>query len=209
MRTFGLIPAAGKSVRMGQPKLLLPLGGQTVLARVVAAVRDGGVTDVLVVVGPAGDAVETAALHAGAHVLKLTEDTADMRETCQRGLDWLASQFQPGPGDGWLLLPADHPTTRPAIVRTLLEAATNNPQRSIIVPVCEGRRGHPVWLRWEHAAALRSLPMGQGLNALVRGHAENTLELPWPDPEVLRDLDTPEEYERLLREVTTAAMDNG
>ena len=39
MRTFGLIPAAGKSRRMGQPKLLLQLGTTSVLELVVSAVR--------------------------------------------------------------------------------------------------------------------------------------------------------------------------
>ena len=38
-RTFGLIPAAGKSRRMGRPKLMLPLGDSTVLEQVFAAVR--------------------------------------------------------------------------------------------------------------------------------------------------------------------------
>src|SRR5207237_3552168 len=49
---LALIPAAGKSTRMGRPKLALPLGGRTVLEHVVAALRDAGVEHVLVVVGP-------------------------------------------------------------------------------------------------------------------------------------------------------------
>jgi molybdenum cofactor cytidylyltransferase len=200
MRTFGLIPAAGKSVRMGRPKLLLPLGQDTVLRRVLAALRSGGVTEVLVVVGPEGDAVEAAARQGDAHVLKLANDTADMRQTCQHGLDWLASRFRPDAADGWLLLPADHPTTRPEVVRALLDAADRHTERSIIVPVHAGKRGHPVWLRWQHAAALRQLPAGQGLNALIRARADETLELPWSDAEILRDLDTPEDYRRLLDE---------
>jgi molybdenum cofactor cytidylyltransferase len=200
MRTFGLIPAAGKSARMGRPKLLLPLGGQTVLERVLIAVRAGGVGEVLVVVAPGGEALAEAAEAAGAYVLRLDADTGDMRQTCQRGLDWLEARFHPGPGDGWLLMPADHPTSRPDVVRALLDAVPRHPHRSIIVPVCHGRRGHPVWLRWEHVAAIRALPEGQGLNALTRTRAAETLELPWNDGEILRDLDTPEDYRRLIEE---------
>jgi molybdenum cofactor cytidylyltransferase len=55
MRTIGLIPAAGKSRRMGQPKLLLPLRGTTVLEQVLAAVRSAGVDEILVVVAPEMD----------------------------------------------------------------------------------------------------------------------------------------------------------
>src|SRR5437879_4363300 len=46
-----VIPAAGQSTRMGRPKLALPLGGRSVLERVVDALRGAGV-DVLVVLGP-------------------------------------------------------------------------------------------------------------------------------------------------------------
>jgi molybdenum cofactor cytidylyltransferase len=200
MRTFGLIPAAGQSRRMGRPKLLLPCGAGTVLEQVVAAVRAAGVADVLVVVGPHGDELQAVAERAGARALRLSDETADMRATCVQGLCWLEEQLRPAPTDGWLLLPADHPTVRPAVVRSLLEAAAGTSHASIVVPIHDGRRGHPVWLRWSHVAAIRALPDGQGLNTYIRARAGETLELPWPDDEILRDLDTPEDYRRLLAE---------
>jgi molybdenum cofactor cytidylyltransferase len=200
MRTFGLIPAAGKSARMGQPKLLLPLGGQTVLERVLTAVWTGGVADVLVVVGPGDGALRDVGQRAGADVLQLEEETADMRQTCQRGLDWLAARFNPGMEDGWLLLPADHPTSRPEVIAALLETARQQTDRSIVVPTYQGKRGHPVWLGWAHAVAIRGLPVCQGLNGFIRSMADQTLELPWPGAEILRDLDTPEDYRQLLAE---------
>jgi molybdenum cofactor cytidylyltransferase len=198
VQTFGLIPAAGKSERMGRPKLLLPVGGKTVLEHVLTAVQGGGVAEVLVVVGPRDRTLREATVRAGAHVLQLAEDTADMRETCQRGLDWLESRFQPQPGDGWLLLPADHPTCRPDVVRALLDAVARHPKRSILVPAHAGKRGHPVWLRWEHVQAIRALPREDGLNAFIRSRKDETIELPWPSAEILRDLDTPEDYRQLL-----------
>jgi molybdenum cofactor cytidylyltransferase len=200
MRTFGLIPAAGKSERMGRPKLLLPIGGRPVLAHVLAAVRAGGVDDVLVVVGPGDVALAQAAHDAAGHVLMLAEATPDMRVTCVRGLDEIAAHWAPTPDDGWLLLPADHPTTRPAVVAALLEAASRW-DASILAPTHGGRRGHPVWLRWEHVEAIRALPPGAGLNTLIRARAAWTRELAWPDAEILRDLDTPEDYRRLLEEL--------
>ena len=59
-------------------------------------------------------------------------------------------------------------------------------------------RRSPTWLAWSHVAALRELPADQGLNAFIRAHAAETIELPWPSDEILRDLDTPEDYQRLL-----------
>jgi molybdenum cofactor cytidylyltransferase len=200
MRTFGLIPAAGKSVRMGMPKLMLPLGGTTILERVVRAIRTGGVEDVVVVIGPGNNELRAAGEAAGAHVLALEADTGSMRETCLQGLAWLESRFGPREDDGWLLLPADHPTVGPDIVRALLAAAAEHPERSIIVPVHQERRGHPVWLRWHSLSAIRAIPPDQGLNAFIRSHADQMLQLPWTDPAILLDLDTPEDYHRLMED---------
>ena len=194
MRTFGLIPAAGKSRRMGTPKLLLRLGGTTVLEHVVAAVRSAGVDDLLVVVAPGANELAQLATSAGAHVLRLDEDTPDMRATCLHGLAWIEKHCRPSDDDSWLLLPADHPTVRPEVVRAILTAATD---KTIVVPTYQGRRGHPTLLRWKHVAELRALPADSGLNLFIREHAGETLEIDWPSDEILRDLDTPEDYRRL------------
>ena len=198
MATFGLIPAAGKSRRMGQPKLLLPLGKKTVLEHVVSAVRSAGVEELLVVVAPEAERLEQLATAAGAHVLRLADDTPDMRATCMRGLAWIEQHFQPKSDDGWLLLPADHPTVRPDVIRAILSAAHDNPEKTIIVPTHQGRRGHPTWLRWSHVAMLQNLLPDQGLNAFIRQHEATALELAWPSDDVLHDLDTPEDAQRLL-----------
>jgi molybdenum cofactor cytidylyltransferase len=198
MRTFGLIPAAGKSRRMGRPKLLLPVAGATVLEHVLSAIRSAGVADILVVVAPDADDLAQVAASAGAHVLRLDADTPDMRATCEHGLAWIDANLHPRHDDGWLLLPADHPTVRPEVVRALLTAARENPDKTIIVPTHAGRRGHPTWLRWPHVAAIRDLAPEKGLNVLIRSNADGTLELAWPSDEILRDLDTPEDYRRLL-----------
>src|SRR5688572_13965780 len=105
---------------MGQPKLALPLGDRTVLERVIAAVRAGGVAEVLVVLGPASASLQGLAEQAGARTLVLPHDTPDMRATIQAGLDWLERQHHPRGHDTWLLLPADHPTLAPTVVRALI-----------------------------------------------------------------------------------------
>ncbi len=198
MRTFGLIPAAGKSQRMGRPKLLLPLGEQTVLERVVSAVRSAGVDEVVVVAAPDADALVQIASKAGAHVVRLTEDTPDMRASCLCGLAWIEERLQPRSDDGWLLLPADHPTVDAEIVRAILISAQGNPEATIVVPTHQGRRGHPTWLSWAHIAGIRKLASGVGLNTYIRQHTGATREMDWPSDEVLRDLDTPEDYRRFM-----------
>ncbi len=78
-----IVPAAGRSERMGRPKLILPVGGETVIARVVAALCAGAADPVIVVVPPASapGAIILAeeAGRAGAVVIVAAERPSDMR----------------------------------------------------------------------------------------------------------------------------------
>jgi molybdenum cofactor cytidylyltransferase len=198
-RVFALVPAGGKSARMGRPKLSLPLGGRTVLEHTVTAFRRAGVEHVLVVVGPHVPELVPPAEAAGAQVCRLPEETADMRATVEQGLRWLEEHFRPGPDDAWLLAPADHPTLDADVIRQLLQARAEHPERSVFVPTWEGRRGHPALIGWKHVAGIRAHPAGQGLNTYLRQCAAEVLEVPAASADVLCDLDMPADYERLLR----------
>jgi molybdenum cofactor cytidylyltransferase len=192
-----VVPAAGRSVRMGRPKLSLPFRGQTILEHVVATSHDGGVDRVLVVVGPHVPELAPLAEKAGADVCRLADETADMRATVEHGLRWLEEHFHPRPDDAWLLAPADHPALDVDVVRQLCIAYARQPRQTILIPTFEGRRGHPTLVAWRHVAGIRAMPAGEGLNIYFRAHAGETLELPVANAGVLSDLDTPEDYERL------------
>jgi molybdenum cofactor cytidylyltransferase len=194
---FALVPAAGKSLRMGRPKLLLPLGQTSVLEHVLEALVQAGIERTLVVVGPACPELVPVAERAGAYAHLLAEPTSDMRETIECGLRWLDEHFQPGPEDQLLLLPADHPTTVPQVIVQLQQAAADHPGHSIFIPSFKGKRGHPVLLKWKHVPAIRGLLSGLGINAFLRQQNTETLEIAVENEEILRDLDTPDEYRRL------------
>jgi molybdenum cofactor cytidylyltransferase len=195
--SFAVIPAAGKSIRMGRPKLSLPLGKSTVLARVILALREARIDSVTVVVGPGMAELAELANRAGAFALQLTADTAQMRETVEAGLAWLESRYKPTLADDWLLIPADHPVLNPEVVLRLLRARPENQKRSIFLPTFKGQRGHPVLLSWGHVLGLRNFSKEEGINAYIRQQAAATMELEMPFPEVLMDLDTPADYERI------------
>jgi molybdenum cofactor cytidylyltransferase len=196
---FGLIPAAGKSVRMGRPKLALPLGGGTVLGCVLEALRVAGIEQTLVVVGPHVPELVPIAAAAGANVLVLGDETPDMRATTERGLAWLEQRFKPQADDTFLLVPADHPTLDAAVIRALSQARKDHVVRSIFIPTFEGKRGHPTLIGWRHVTGIRTHPGGQGLNTYLRSCANETLEVVVLSGQVLCDLDTPEDYEALRR----------
>jgi molybdenum cofactor cytidylyltransferase len=197
---MAVVPAAGKSIRMGQPKLSMPLGGRTILEWVLAALRWGGVEKLLVVIGPHVPELAPLAENSGAAVLMLANETPDMRTTVQLGLDWLEANYQPHDDDSWLLVPADHPTLDADVVRQLLQARLDHPDASIAIPTYQGKRGHPAVIGWKHVAGIRALAPDKGLNAYLRLHAAQALQLPVNSPHVVCDLDTPEDYERLKRQ---------
>jgi molybdenum cofactor cytidylyltransferase len=200
MPTFALLPAAGKSARMGTPKLALPLGERTVLERVLDTLRSARVDDVLVVLGPHVAALRAMAEKAGAHVMVLDQETADMRSTVACGLDWLETNRRPRADDAFLLLPPDHPALSTEAIDVLLRARSVKESRATIwVPTFEGKRGHPALIGWNHVAGIRAVPEGRGLNAYLREHLDETQEVACSAADILCDLDTPGDYESLRR----------
>lgn len=207
MIRFAVLPAAGQSMRMGRPKLTLPVGGTTVLQLALDALRSAGVGQCFVVTGPDGGDVAELAEQAGADVVRLAEATPDMRATLEQGLHAIASRLTLAPRDVWLLTPADHPTLDAALIRTLDELLAARPGCSIAVPTYGGKRGHPTLLRWSHAAGIRNHTPGEGVNTYLRRFARETLEVEAASPDVLADLDTPADYARLLGRLTQGGAD--
>ena len=195
---FALIPAGGKSERMGRPKLTLPFKGRTILECVLDAVRRAGIEHILVVVGPHVPELVPLAEAAGAQVLALPEVTPHLRDTVEYGLKWIEERFHPRPDDRWFLVPADHPMLDDAVFAQLLVARDTYTTCSIVIPTYKGKRGHPTSLDWTHAAGIHAFPAGGRLNAYVRQQAAETLEVPMNSAGVVRDLDTEEDYARLL-----------
>ncbi|MEI7684071.1 MAG: NTP transferase domain-containing protein [Planctomycetota bacterium] len=195
-----LIPAAGVSSRMGRPKLLLPLGGGlTVIERLVRAAHDGGVERVVLVVRSDDVELAAVALQAGASVVRLPHATSEMRQTVLAGLDWIETHLPPAEHRGFFLVPADHPVLAPDVFRALATATG-----SIRVPTYAGQRGHPVWIDWGHVPALRQLVPGFGFNSYIR--KQTIAELPWPNADVLLDLDTPADYDAFLQREAERAI---
>ena len=193
---FAVIPAAGKSTRMGRPKLSLPLGERTVLERVIDALHAGGVNHIVVVIGPHTPELIPMARAANASVCQLPRETPDMRATVEAGLAWIAERWDMQRSDSFLLCPADHPCLDAGVVRDLLRAESHVLSSSIFVPTFEGRRGHPTLISWRHVAGIRALPPDTGLNVYLRQLAAETISVP-SSSAVLLDLDTPADYEMM------------
>lgn len=194
-RSFAIVPAAGRSRRMGTPKLLLPWRHHTMVEEVLHRWKAAGVDHRIVVVHPADAELAQIARAAGAEVVVAPEPPPDMKVSVRLGLEYAAGRWQPQTADAWLLAPADMPELSPEIARRLLAEHETHPE-AIVVPNHNGRRGHPVLFPWPLAAAVGQLPEDRGVNVLVeRGPV---VEVPFDLPRAA-DIDTPDEYDQARR----------
>ncbi len=189
-----IVPAAGLSHRMGRPKPLLDLGDGPLIARVVAAIREGGVSRVVVVAPPAdraeSAAIASAAESAGAEVVVPAVQPSDMRASIEAGL----ARFEGFPSPRSILIaPTDIPGITGGLVNRLIEESRRHP-RAIVVPIADGKRGHPAILPWSVALAIRGLPAGVGVKSLFDGAGSVLVEMPVDDRASFLDLDTPDDY---------------
>lgn len=181
---------------MGAHKLLLDVGGRTVIHRLVDALLTGGVESVHVLAREDDRPLQQELAQTAACVHTVPAATPDMRSSVEQLLTRLAARVDPQPHDAWLLCPADHPVLRAEVIRRLLETSAAHPG-AIVLPTQAGRRGHPTLFPWPLAAEVRGIPPERGLNWLIAHPPAAIIEWPCDDPSILFDLDTPADYERL------------
>ncbi|HUG20815.1 MAG TPA: NTP transferase domain-containing protein, partial [Planctomycetaceae bacterium] len=166
-RLFTIIPAAGRSRRMGQPKLLLDLVGQSVLARLLAALNTVEEIEAVCLVVRKDDlALAEEAERGGATVLRPEHDPPEMRDSVEFALAEIERRFSPRPDDAWMLIPADHPLIDPGTLRQIVDA-WNSRSAVVLIPTHQGKGGHPTLFRWSTAASIKSIPADKGINQLM------------------------------------------
>jgi len=197
-RLFAVVPAAGHSRRMGRPKLLLPLGEKTVIARLLDVLDRPDIAERFVVVRPDDQRLRAEVIASGATVVQPQVAPPDMRTSVSNALAEIRQRHAPSAEDGWLLTPADHPMLEPGILDRLLQRWSQS-DCDILVPTFKKRRGHPVLFRWTLTDEIATIPPDKGLNWLLQLRNDDVLEVAVDDPSVVTDLDTPSDYEALKK----------
>ena len=105
-RSFGIVPAAGDSLRMGCNKLLLPWGQTTVIGSVLAAWKASHVSATVVVVRPDDESLVAACRAAGVDVVVPPVSPTDMKASVQYALRHIENRYRPQDSDVWLVAPA-------------------------------------------------------------------------------------------------------
>lgn len=185
----GVILAAGTSSRLSAHKLLLPLGGKSILEQVADVALASPLAPVVAVLGHR--AREVAAVLGGRPVVKAyNPDYALGQSTSVRTSLAVLPQITRAA----LFLLGDQPLVGPAVIEALVAAYLKTGAR-VVYPTYEGRRGNPVLFDRDTFAALAGLQGDQGGRGLLAELQGSCVAVPVADPGILLDIDTPADYE--------------
>jgi nicotine blue oxidoreductase len=220
-RVAGILLAAGEGSRLGQPKALVELGGQTLAQRGVATLAGGGADPVLVVTGAVRVSVTGAwtvrnldwrtgmgsSLAAGLHALEVPHGPGDPEPA--RGLDPEAGPHAHGPSPadwGWaasapdvsaaVIALADQPLVGAEVVRRLIAAYCAG--ATVAVAAYDGKARNPVLIDRGHWAAVLQTAVGDtGARPFLRAHPELVTVVECGDVGGAFDIDTPADLARV------------
>jgi len=192
-----IILAAGDSTRMGRPKAVLPApDGVPFVVRIVRSFEEAGIGEVIVVTGRHHAAIE-AVLAAAA----LTRPPRLVRnEDPDRGQlssIWVGMDAMTGDPAALLVTLVDVPMVTPATISAVL-AAWRRTHAPIVRPAVGTQHGHPVLFARQLFGELRSAPLDAGAKTVVRAYASAIVNVEVDDRGCLVDVDTPDEYRRLV-----------
>jgi CTP:molybdopterin cytidylyltransferase MocA len=212
----GILLAAGDGSRLGQPKALVVIGGQSLARRGVAILQAGGASPVIVVTGAARlDAAQLNAAQPDAARDLARPAVGAETGTSDGGPPGVISvhnpRWQTGMGSslavGLAAVPADRtaavlaladqPLVGPEAVRRLIAAHAAGAR--VAVACYEGRLRNPVLISREHWAEVAALAEGDvGARPFLRAHPELVTQIECADTGRPDDIDTPEDLARVV-----------
>jgi molybdenum cofactor cytidylyltransferase len=192
----GIVLAGGKSSRMGRCKALLPIAvGETFLSKVIRTLKQGGVDDILVILGHEPDPIIRALEEHGTSVRAIVNPDYESGQLSSmiRGLTLVD---RPGVVAALVTL-VDVPFVTAATVRAVLERYRQT-RAALVRPVRGSRHGHPMVVDRSLFGPLRTADLAVGPKPVLQRHASSTGDVEVDDEGAFVDVDTPEEYVRLL-----------
>ena len=229
--TSAILLAAGASRRMRTLKALLDWQGQPLIIHQIVALRQAGAAEVVVVLGHRADELQArigvnSAVYAvgGARCIVNNDYARGKTTSIIAGVSSIAgasgivapgdaaypaaaAPVPPATSDGpIILLNVDQPR-RAAVIRRILDAHRSRPDALITIPTYGGKGGHPIIVsRTLRPEMLALTEATQGMRALTERHQARTQRIELDAPELLWDVNTPEQYRAAL---AAAAADAG
>ena len=193
-----ILLAAGESKRMaGAFKPLLKWGKRTVIETCIDNLRNSRLAEIIVVLGHRESEVRARLAGAGVEFAINRDYQKGMVSSIQTGLSLVSPQ-----SDAVLVALADQPMVGSQVINQLIDAYEQGGKK-IALPTHAGKHGHPIIISADYIDEIMQLDTAadDGLRTVIDAHRDEILEVPIDSPEVLEDIDRPEDYERLSKQV--------
>jgi CTP:molybdopterin cytidylyltransferase MocA len=192
----GILLAAGAGRRLGQPKALVDIGGQPLVTRGIALLRDGGASPVIVVTGA------TAVDLTGVITVHNPQWSTGMGSSLAAGL-----ATAPDECAAVVVALVDQPLVGATAVRRLIAAF--HAGATVAVAAYDGQPRNPVLLGREHWAEVTALAAGDaGARAFLQAHPELVTLVECGDTGRPDDIDTSEDLARITGLLTDPPLSN-
>jgi len=196
-RVAGVVLAAGLSSRMGENKMLIEVGGRTLVQRAVETALSARLDPVLVVVGHESERVRAELRGLSCTAVLNAEYARGMNTSLRAGIRAL-----PENTDAAVVLLGDMPLVDARMVRALVEAFRGSPA-PLAISTYGGIVAPPILYARAVFAELRALDADACGKQVVKQHRAEAIELAWPS-EALTDLDEPADLERVRSRLEAA-----
>jgi molybdenum cofactor cytidylyltransferase len=190
-----VILAAGESSRMGRPKALLPIDGETFIERIVGVLRKTKIGRVFVILGHNAAELSRRIEHLPIEILINPNYKLGQLSSLHVAVRRIE---QDADCDGMLVHLVDHPYIDARLVDTMIDRFYES-NKFIVVPRHGSKRGHPVIFSRRLYGELLKAPLDQGAKVVVNAHQVDTLEIDTEDIGITIDIDTPELYRQHVK----------
>ncbi|MEJ9151468.1 nucleotidyltransferase family protein [Bacillus smithii] len=190
---WGIILASGFSKRMGKPKLLLPYKGKSMIRHVLDASTNSCLNGVIVVVNSDIAGLQQEVRSSSVNKLVLNDEAGKgMSTSLKAGVTNL-----PSTTDAAVVLLGDQPLVTADDINEVIRCYVSN-EAPIVQAQYQSKRGHPVLFDHSMFPYLFHITGDEGARSVLKKFA-NQIRLARLDKPYPEDVDTPEDYEELLR----------
>lgn len=184
-----IVLAAGASTRMKKQKMLLPFGDETIIERVIKNIKPLIDSNIQVVLGSHYEEICKKISNLQVDICKNENYREGMLSSVICGFNSL-----PGNMKVVLIFLGDQPQIPSDVIRKVISAWEES-EKGIVIPTFDGRRGHPILIETRYRNEIENLDRNEGLRQLMRLFEEDVYEVECGRNEILRDIDTPDDYQ--------------